>query len=124
MNLVQTVSQILGRTITEDEAKEFALNQYGVLTAFNREWEKKVTTKAETLVFICDTSDFEEATGQEINGYFEIESWDGSEPKAKAFTKFATEIGRVYTIKTFQTAVNDQTEDNLSNSFIFITNNY
>mgnify|MGYP001314563138 CR=1 FL=1 len=124
MNLVQTVAKILGRDVSEDEAKEFALNQYGVLTTFNREWEKKVTTKAETLVFICDTSDFEEETGQTIDGYLEVESWDGTEDKAKAFTKFATEIGRVYTIKTFETAVNDQTEDNLSNSFIFITNNY
>lgn len=124
MNLVQTVSKILGRQVSEDEAKEFALNQYGVLTTFNREWEKKVNTEKETLVFICDISDFEEATGQEINGYFEIESWDGTEDKAKAFAKFATEIGRVYTLKGFQDAVNQQDEDSLSNSYIFITNKY
>ena len=124
MNLVQTVAKILGRDVSEDEAKEFALNQYGVLTTFNREWEKKVTTKAETLVFICDTSDFEEETGQTIDGYLEVDNWDGSEPKAKTFTKFATENGRVYTLKGFQQAVNEQEEDNLGNSYIFITNNY
>ncbi len=124
MNLRQAVTQILGRQVSEDEAKEFALNQYGVLTAFNRNLYKKVDTKAETLVFICDTSDFEEETGQKIDGYMEVDGWDGTEDKAKAFIKFATEIGRVYTLKGFQHAVNQQDEENLTNSYIFITNKY
>lgn len=79
---------------------------------------------SETLVFICDTSDFEEATGLKINGYLEVENWDGTEDKAKAFIKFATEIGRVYTLKTFQEAVNSGDEDVLTNSYVFITNKY
>ncbi len=36
MNLQQTVSTIQGQAVTEEEAKEFALNQFGVLSAFIR----------------------------------------------------------------------------------------
>ena len=39
MNLIQTVSKILKREVTEQEAKDFALNQFGVLTAYIRSYE-------------------------------------------------------------------------------------
>jgi hypothetical protein len=45
MNLVQTVSKILDREVSEEEAKDFALNQYGVLTTFNKKWEMEVNYK-------------------------------------------------------------------------------
>jgi hypothetical protein len=36
MNLIQTVSIILEKQVTEQEAKDFALEQYGVLASFIR----------------------------------------------------------------------------------------
>lgn len=78
----------------------------------------------EHLVFICDASDFSETTGLYIDGYLEADSWDGTEKKAKEFMNYAREIGRVYSLREFQQAVNEQEEGNLTNSFILITNNY
>ena len=37
MNLTQTVSKILNREVTEDEAKTFALEQFGTLSAYLRQ---------------------------------------------------------------------------------------
>jgi len=54
MNLTQTVSKILNREVTEQEAMEFALNQYGVLTTFNREWEAKNNPPKETRVYALE----------------------------------------------------------------------
>ena len=84
---------------------------------------KKIIMK-EFLVFLCDTTDFSEETGLTIQGYLEADSWDGSEDKAKEFMEHARCNNRVYTLKEFQEAVNQQYQDNLTNSFIFITNNY
>lgn len=42
MNLVQTVSKILNREVTEQEAMEFARDQFGTLCAFVKQWEKKI----------------------------------------------------------------------------------
>jgi hypothetical protein len=78
----------------------------------------------EFLVFLCDTTDFSEETCLHIGGYLETDSWDGSEYAAKEFMEHARCNNRVYTLKEFQEAVNQQYEDNLTNSFIFITNNY
>jgi len=36
MSLVETVSEILNRQVSEDGAKDFALNQFGVLAAYLR----------------------------------------------------------------------------------------
>lgn len=69
MNLVQTVSKILGKEVTEDEAKDFALNQYGVLCAFNRKYrkwaicEEKAEKVKQPMVFLCDANDFNSETG-------------------------------------------------------------
>lgn len=124
MNLVQTVYKILGKEVTEDEAKDFALNQYGVLCAFNRKWEEHVRDVKEPMVFLCDANDFNSETGLEIEGYLETGTWDGTEDKAKEFMNHARENERAYTLKGFQEAINQQYEDNLMGSFIFITNNY
>jgi len=40
MNLVNVVSEILKRDVTEEQAKDFALNQFGVLTAYLYETDK------------------------------------------------------------------------------------
>lgn len=56
MNLTQTVSKILGREVTEQEAMEFALNQYGVLTTFNREWEARTNPTKEIRVYAIDVT--------------------------------------------------------------------
>lgn len=78
----------------------------------------------EYIVYICNTTDFTEETGLSIDGYLEVDNWDGTEDKAKTFMNHACESGRVYTLREFQEAVNQQYEENLTNSFIFITNNY
>lgn len=78
----------------------------------------------EYLVFLCDTTDFSEETGLDIQGYLETDGWDGSEDKAKEFMNHARENGRAYTLKGFQEIVNQGYDDDLSNSYIFITNNY
>lgn len=40
MNLQKTVSKILKRNVSIDEAKKFAQEQYGVLCAYNRQIDK------------------------------------------------------------------------------------
>ena len=42
MNLVQTVSKILNREVTEQEAMEFTRDQFGTLCAFVKQLEKKI----------------------------------------------------------------------------------
>jgi len=42
MDLVKTVSKILGKKVTEEEAKDFANNQFGVLTTWLREKNNKI----------------------------------------------------------------------------------
>lgn len=37
MTLIQTVTQITGKPVTETEAKDFALNNFGLLATFIRE---------------------------------------------------------------------------------------
>jgi hypothetical protein len=120
MNLQQTVSRILGREVSIEEAKNFANDQYGVLCQFNREWEQKVAPEKEVRIYLCDTTDFEEETGLNIQGYLETDSWTGKEEKVQKFIEHAENTGRVYSLKGFQEAVNQQYEDNLTNSFIFI----
>lgn len=39
MNLIQTVSKILGKEVTEEEAKDFALTQFGLLASYLRKKE-------------------------------------------------------------------------------------
>ncbi len=118
MTLQQTISKMIGRDVSIEEAKEYANNQFGVFCAYILETEK------ENKVFICDTSDFSEETGLEIEGYLEGGSWRGHEKKAKAFINHANKTGRAYSLKQFQEAVNQQEEEDLTNSFIFITKNY
>lgn len=49
--LVQAVTNILFKKVTEDEAKEFALKQYGVLSAYIRN-KSKEALKSKGLFFI------------------------------------------------------------------------
>jgi len=41
MNLTQTVSKIFEKEVTEEEAKTFALEQFGVLSAYLRQVDKE-----------------------------------------------------------------------------------
>lgn len=43
MNLTKTVSAILGRSVTDHEAKEFSFNQFGTLAAYL--WANASTNK-------------------------------------------------------------------------------
>ncbi len=45
MNLTQTVSKILNREVTEEEAKTFALEQFGTLSAYLRQLDVDYKTK-------------------------------------------------------------------------------
>lgn len=93
MNLVQTVSKILNREVTKEEAMEFTLNQYGVLTTFNREWEAKANPPKEKKVYALNVTDleigFEEMTDDE-------------------FMSLCEEQGGVYSLNGFQSAFNEE----------------
>ena len=52
MNLQQTVSKILGKEVSLEEAKEFALYNYGTLCAYNRELDQKVKGYTEYQFFL------------------------------------------------------------------------
>lgn len=68
MNLIQTVSKILCREVGEQEAMEFALNQYGLLTIFNREWEAKVNPTKERRKQVSDLNrDYNKLEDDAIN---------------------------------------------------------
>ena len=45
MNLIQTVSKILNREVTEEGAKTFALEQFGTLSAYLRQLDVDYKTK-------------------------------------------------------------------------------
>jgi len=95
MNLQQTVSKILKREVTIDEAQTFAFEQYGVLTAYNREMDEKFKPKTELRFYVLDTQDisidkgFEELTEDE-------------------WVLECERQGRIYTINGFQNAFNEE----------------
>lgn len=123
MNLVKVVSDILKREVSEDEAKTFALEQFGVLTTYLREQNKP----KETRVFFanCDNLEYSD----DINCQA-IENWTHYEeihnklcPDAENFISQCEGFGKVYSIDGFQNAIN-RNEINSDNSFFYITNNY
>jgi len=93
MNLQQTVSTILKREVTIEEAKTFAHEQYGVLTTYNREWDEKVKPKTETKVYIVNTYNFG----------FDVAPNEWEDEK---FIREAEIQGRVYSLQDFQDACN------------------
>lgn len=52
MNLQQTVSKILGRGVSIDEAIQFAKEHYGTLCQYNRELDQKIKGYTEYQFFI------------------------------------------------------------------------
>ena len=45
-NLISTVTNILNKKVTEEEAKDYALNNYGILATYIRqEYVKSLTSK-------------------------------------------------------------------------------
>lgn len=45
-NLISTVTTILNKRVTEEEAKQYALNNYGILATYIRqEYVKSLTSK-------------------------------------------------------------------------------
>lgn len=123
MNLQQTVSKILGREVSLEEAMNFANEQYGVLCQYNREFDKKANPKKETRVYVVSVDDITTTA-------YDIQNWKDFERhhnqllnETKEFIKVAEELGNVYTLEGFQNALNLE-ELFLDNSWVYITNNY
>lgn len=96
MNLQQTVSKILNKEVTEQEAMEFALKQYGTLCAFNKPKEPRV--------YVIDVSDLEKGFNEMTDEEFINES---------------EKQGTAYSLEGFQNAFNKE-ELNISNQVIKI----
>lgn len=124
MNLVQTVSTILKKQVTLEEAKDFAANQYGVLTAFNKDLEAKLNPDIETRVYILA---HEQALGynkDDICNWLHYLDHHGSlTDEALHFISACEEEGEVYTLHGFVNACNTQ-QIYFDNKYIFITNKY
>jgi hypothetical protein len=65
MDLIKTVSKILKREVTEQEAKDFALNQYGVLASFIRT-STPMENWTEQLIPIID--EFKDGSDEPLDG--------------------------------------------------------
>lgn len=122
MNLQKTVSEILGREVSIEEAKEFAVNQFGVLVAFIKKQEQK-----EVRVFVLSADVIPDDFS--MSGY-EIENWVGYQEhhnqlteNAKRFIELCEEHGDVYSLYGFHTAFNISSLIGV-NDYVFITNLY
>lgn len=62
MTLIQTVTQIIGKPVTETEAKDFALNNFGLLATFIRENKPTNYLKGEEKIKITEMMKRKEAT--------------------------------------------------------------
>jgi len=93
MTLVETVSQILNKDVSLDEAKDFANNQFGVLSSFLRK-------RFETRVYIIDKG---------IKGIDYDENpvlWSDED-----FIEVAETDGNVYSLEGFKRTFNDNDFD-------------
>jgi len=116
MNLQETVSKILGREVSTEEAKDFALNQFGVLTSYLRK-------PKEYRVYVLD-ADCSKFTSYDIDNWLSYQEIHGKlTDDAKTFISECERVGNVYTLTGFNNASNLE-EINLNNSYIFITNCY
>jgi predicted AAA+ superfamily ATPase len=79
-------------------------------------------TIKETRVFICDISEFEEYSNKSISADIIAEIQKSQELK-ESFISLAEKTGKVYSLKGFQNAVNNE-EVNTPQSYILITNEY
>lgn len=100
MNLKQTVSKILKREVSKQEAMEFALNQYGALMAFiskrlrnEIELDMKANPPKEQRVYVLDVNNleigFEEMTDEQ-------------------YIEECEKQGGIYSIEGFQKAFNEE----------------
>lgn len=69
MNLTQTVSKMLNKTVTDEEAKTFALEQFGTLSAYLRQLDKECSNPifiafGENLIFDLEEQDFKSASNR------------------------------------------------------------
>jgi hypothetical protein len=121
MNLQETVSEILKRPVSIDEAKQFALDQYGVLVAFIKKQKK------ETRVFVLNGDNVSEDikfSGHDIQNWVSYqEHHDKLTSDAQEFIKLCEQDGNVYSLYSFHEAFNVE-ELIGANDFFFITNNY
>jgi hypothetical protein len=121
MNLQETVSEILKRPVSIDEAKQFALDQYGVLAAFIEKQKK------ETRVFVINVDELPDdstISGHDIQNWLSYEEIHGKiTSEAEEFIKLCEERGDVYSLYGFHEALN---VDELigMNDYTYITNKY
>ena len=117
MSLQKTVSKILNKEVSLEDAKNFANEQYGLLITYYREQIK------EHRVYVLEVDDCEFK-------FYDIEDWglyqekhDKLHQDAEEFISKCELIGEVYSLQGFQNAYNLGDID-IANSYIFITNNY
>jgi len=80
-----------------------------------------INTK-ETKVFICNITEFEDYSTESISSDI-IADFDNNQRLKRHFIDLAERTGMVYSLIGFQNAINND-EVYLSESYIFITNNY
>jgi hypothetical protein len=81
MNLTQTVSKILNREVTEEEAKTFALEQFGTLSAYLRQLDIECSNPifiafGENLVNDLEEQDYESASNRLKSNDGDIIGWN------------------------------------------------
>ena len=119
MNLIQTVSKILNKTVTLDQAQEFALTQFGTLGAYLREQHKP----KETRVYIL-SAEYKEATVEDIQNWTLYEEHHNKLTQdAEEFINLCEQVGEVRSLYEFQRYLNND-QPLFSNSWVYITNNY
>lgn len=104
MDLQQTVSKILDREVSLEEAMQFANEQYGTLCQFNREQDEKVNPKKEKRVYLINLDEVEFD-----KGYHSLTD--------EEFIKISESQGLVYSLNGFQAQFN-QNEINQFNTVI------
>ena len=113
MTLQQTVSKLLNREVSLEEAKEFANDQFGTLCAYI----KRPPTR--TLVLLLNDRDLlEKIENQEFESTKEMIQ----QLKDYGMTDEEEESLSYYELTVFMDYVNDQILDNLTDTFIGYVN--
>jgi hypothetical protein len=122
MTLEKTVSEILKRDVSIDEAKQFASDQFGLIFTYLREKHRE----KETRVFVLDASELPEdstTSAHDIQNWLSYEEIHGKiTSEAEDFIKLCEERGTTYSLYGFHEAFNFGYIG--ANDYIYITNKY
>jgi len=81
MNLTQTVSKMLNKTVTDEEAKTFALEQFGTLSAYLRHIDKVTSNPifiafGENLIVDLEEQEYNSAKNRIKNNDGDVIGWN------------------------------------------------